>query len=302
MRRLLFLTLILSLLSSSAFAQGLNKVVFGPLEGDDAGVLAVHNGQDIEIEMWVRTDPDNPMPVIGLIHGLLSDDAIIAIRNGAEINPEYDMPNWEWIWIDGPFIHNPNDDYPIPVGYTCEMVFAIYSILGYPPPGDPLDTEGEWEYYGAFLMTCNTGVPIEETYYPFSMGWYPSSGRGTEWLWEDGGVIPEQSYCGLYFETGFCDYIPGDVNHNGAPMELIDVIAMLANYRGSAEPDYTCTCTEDPPFYDFPATADPNGNCTPNELNDVVMEIGAYRGETTPSGCPDCPGSEGLLLRENKQR
>jgi hypothetical protein len=299
MRRLMFLMLIVSFLSSSAFAQGLNKVVFGPLEGDDAGVLTVHNAEDIEIEMWVRTDPDNDTPLLGIIHGLLSEDQIIAVRNGVEINPEYDMPNWEMVGVDGPYIHNPNDDYPIPLGYTCEMQWAICAVFQW---CTDLDTQGEWEYYGSFLMTCNTGVPNEETYYPFSMGWYPSSGQGTEWSWEGGWCVPEQSYCGLYFEIDSCDYIPGDVNHNGAPMELIDVIAMLANYRGSAEPYYTCTCTEDPPFYNFAATADPNGNCTPNELNDVVMEIGAYRGETTPSGCPDCPGSEGLRMGHSRER
>jgi hypothetical protein len=284
----ILIALVIVLFGTVAFAQDLNKIVFGPLEGDEAGVLTVRNADDIEIEMWVRTDPDNPTPVIGIYHGLLSEDAIIAVRNGAVINPLYDMPNWESVWVDGPYIHNPNDNYPIPLGYTCEMQCALWCVFD--PCYNPLDTQGEWDYYGAFLMTCNTDVPIEDTYYPFSMGWYPQSGQGTEWAFEvppGGSVVPEQDYCGLYFETDACIYIPGDVNHNGEALEMADVLAMIAGYRGTMGPFYDCNCGVDR----FMATADPNGNCVANELSDVVIEMAAYRGLAEVSGCPDCPGS-----------
>ena len=90
-----------------------------------------------------------------------------------------------------------------------------------------------------------------------------------------------------------CDYIPGDCNYNGNPLELEDVIAMIGMYRGSLMPPYECYC---PPHGDnFTPTADPNGNCVANELGDVVMEIAAYRGLDTASGCADCPGSDRLL-------
>jgi hypothetical protein len=88
------------LTTSISTAQGLNKIVFGPLEGDEAAVLTVHNGEDIEIEMWVRTDPENPTPVVGLYHGLLSEDAIIAARNGVDIDPDYDVTSRAMICVD----------------------------------------------------------------------------------------------------------------------------------------------------------------------------------------------------------
>jgi hypothetical protein len=94
---------------------------------------------------------------------------------------------------------------------------------------------------------------------------------------------------------GDCVYIAGDVNNNGTPLELGDVVAMIGNYRGSAEPSYTCDCGVDPPGSEFAATADPNGNCVALELGDVVTEIGAYRGSAEASSCPDCPGSLRLL-------
>ncbi len=200
MNRVLFVSLFALFAASIASAQS-NKIVFGPLEGDNAGVLTVHNGEDIEIEMWVRTDPGNSAYIVGLAHGLMSEDAVIVLRNGAEIDPDYDMPNWESVWVDGPYIYNPDDDFPIPPGYTCEMQAALYTVFG--PEGDPLDTQGEWDYYGSFRMTCNTDVPIDDTYYPFSIGWYPHSGQGTTWSFETppgGSVVPEQDYCGLYFE------------------------------------------------------------------------------------------------------
>ncbi len=188
----------ISLGMSETSAQS-NKIVFGPLEGDEAGILTVHNGEAIGVELWVRTDPDNPTGICGMAHGLSSDDLIIGSRNGIDIEPEYDMPNWEATWVDGPFTHNPDDPFPIPQGFTCEVQIG-YSLWCSPF----MDTNGEWDLYGTWLMVTNTGVPIEQLYYPFAMGWYPHSGQGTSWSFEappGGSVVPEQDYCGLYFET-----------------------------------------------------------------------------------------------------
>lgn len=90
-----------------------------------------------------------------------------------------------------------------------------------------------------------------------------------------------------------CVYIPGDCDHNGTPLELGDVIAMIGMCRGIIDPSYTCICP--PHGEDFAATADPNGNCIALELGDVVTEIAAYRGTGSASGCTDCPGSGRLL-------
>ena len=89
-------------------------------------------------------------------------------------------------------------------------------------------------------------------------------------------------------EVSGCEYFPGDVNCNGIPAELMDVISMIGNYRGTVEHCYECPC---PPHGDnFAPNADPNGNCISDELPDVVAEIGIYRGTVEPAGCVDCPG------------
>ncbi len=277
-----------------------NKIVFGPLVGDEAGVLTVHNNQAIGVELWVRTDPDNPAVVTGVQHGLLSEDIIILERNGMDIEPQYESNYWQ-TFVDGPYSYDDPYEYefPIPPGWTCEMQWALRCDLP-PCDGEPMDTQGEWDLYGTWLMITNIEIPTEETYFPFQEGWYPHSGEGTHWSFEGGGgVYPEEDYCGLYFEQYICEYIPGDCDHNGFPIELTDVLAMIGFYRGTMRPDL-CECGDDPLMLYFAATADPNGNCAPNELLDVVTEIAAYRGTMTASGCPDCPGSEGLVIRENK--
>ncbi len=104
-------------------------------------------------------------------------------------------------------------------------------------------------------------------------------------------VNDRTSFIILRFINVRCDdtYIPGDCNRNGAPLELVDVIAMVGMYRGDILPGYTCNCPPHGNF--FTPHADPNGNCVAYELTDVVTEIGAYRDLAAVSGCPDCPGS-----------
>jgi hypothetical protein len=303
MKKLLLSTLVLIFSVAIASAQS-NKIVFGPLEGDTAAVLTVHNGEHIEIEMWIYIDIQNASCIVGLANGLLTEDAIIAERNGAVVDPYYDEPYWESVWVDGPFVNNPDDPFAVPEGYSCEILCALSTVFGSCDSIIHILPDTGWVYYGSFFMVCNENVPAGETYYPLSMGWYPHSGQGTSWSFmapPGGSVVPEQDYCGLYFdEITVCDYIPGDCDHNGVPLELADVSAMINSYRGIGEPPFQCDCGWDPLRPGFAATADPNGNCVPNELNDVVTEIGAYRGVAEVSGCPDCPGSDRLLIEQEK--
>jgi hypothetical protein len=125
---------------------------------------------------------------------------------------------------------------------------------------------------GSYSTDCTLGQPITGS--ASSDNYAVNSG-----FWAGQGAPP----------SGDCIYVPGDVNHNGTPLELGDVVAMIGNYRGTADPSYTCDCP--PHGAEFAATADPNGNCVALELGDVVTEIGAYRGTAEASGCSDCPGS-----------
>jgi len=206
MRKFLLLGLVVVFGFSLTSAQS-NRLVYGPLVGDDAGdILVINAGDAIEVEMWVRTDPGIDVPFVGVNHSLMTEDAVIAIRNGATWDPDYGRPNWEMTWIDGPFIHDDSDDFPIPEDHTSESAVALYSVTG-DPPGDPLDTGGEWDFYGTFTMVTNEDAEDGECN-PFSSGWYPHSQQGTNWSYETppgGSEDPEEDYA-----TVWINYLAAD--------------------------------------------------------------------------------------------
>lgn len=103
----------------------------------------------------------------------------------------------------------------------------------------------------------------------------------------------------VVMQSPLCTYFVGDCDHNGVPVELADVIAMIGMYSGAVDPYYTCDCT--PHGGDFAPGADPNGNCIAYELGDAITEIGAYRGSVEASGCEDCPGSLRLFRDRRDQ-
>ena len=201
MKRLRLLLLILIFSATIATAQS-NKIVFGPLEGDDAGMITVTNGQPYaELECWVRTDPDNPAQVYGVVHALMSEDEVILDLGGFFWDDYYEPPNWGQAYYDR-YVHNPDDAFPIPEGHTAVVTGGIYDVpqgLGF-----PLDTQGEWDYYGSFWMHINTGLEEDALYQPFSRGWYPFSNQSTNWAFEappGGSVVPEQSYADVWITS-----------------------------------------------------------------------------------------------------
>lgn len=103
----------------------------------------------------------------------------------------------------------------------------------------------------------------------------------------DVGISPGENVILNMIMSPTCHFIPGDCNHNGVPIELNDLIAMISMYRGDLDPAYVCDCP--PHGSDFAPEGDPNGNCVAVELADVVTEIAAYRGTADASGCVDCP-------------
>ncbi len=199
MRKFLLLGLVVVFAFSLASAQS-NRLVYGPLVGDDAGDILVDNAGDaIEVEMWVRTDPGNPAIFVGVNHSLMTEDAAIAVRDGVTRDAAYEEPNWENTWLDGPFIHDASDAFPIPEGYTSESAVALYVVFD-PPVGDPLDTQGEWDLYGFFSMVTNEDAE-DGDYNPFASGYYPHSGQGTSWSYEappGGSEQPEEDYATVW--------------------------------------------------------------------------------------------------------
>jgi hypothetical protein len=204
MRRLLLLGLVLAFAFSLASAD--NSVVFGPLEGENAGQIIAEGGDALDIEIWVRTDADIPAPFVGVNHSLMTDDEVISERDGATFDPAFANPMWDQTWVDGPYENDPGDPFPIPEGHTSESMVALYQVFG-EPEGDPLDTGGDWVFFGSFQVVCNT--PGDGDYEPFDAGWYPHSNQGTSWSYDNppgGSVTPDQDYASVHFgPTGIED-------------------------------------------------------------------------------------------------
>lgn len=198
MRKMLLLGLVVVFAFSLASAQS-NRLVYGPLVGNDAGEIDVVNAGDaFEVEMWVRTNPGNPVFIVGVNHSLMTEDALVSERNGVSRELAYDDPNWESVWLDGPYIHDASDPEPIPEGHTSQSAVALWVVFN-PPVGLPLDTGGDWVLYGSYSMV-SSGTSNGE-YHPFSSGWYPHSGEGTTWSFDappGGGVDPEEDYATVW--------------------------------------------------------------------------------------------------------
>jgi hypothetical protein len=131
-------------------------------------------------------------------------------------------------------------------------------------------------------------TPTDQQWGSLPMLWGPLLGFpdwGTPDTWTN-----DISFCINSAVGPECEYAVSDVNCNGVPFELADVIAMIAQYRGEVPVCYTCPC---PPHGDaFAPNADPNSNCVALELADVVAEIALYRGEIQAgTGCQDCPAT-----------
>jgi hypothetical protein len=89
---------------------------------------------------------------------------------------------------------------------------------------------------------------------------------------------------------GNCDYMPGDINNNGAA-NGIDVVFGVNYFKGSGTPPINCgspvgPCPQASPFY---AAGDVNGNCAFNGI-DITFFVNYLKG-IVPAllNCPTCP-------------
>jgi len=196
MKKLLLLALAACLPFSLAMAQP-NPANFHIVYGNaDGSVLSVGTDRDIEIQVWIATDPTpgNPDSVNFAHMPLASDNLIITARNGG-IFPGFGMG----LWDDKSFLPVDNNQ-PSP-GFTSQ------SVLGFAYLTDPRDgqnffyTLGAQQLAATFRMhTAANPALIGNTECPFIEGFNPANG-GTLWGMQDGvrGVNPTKSFGCLFF-------------------------------------------------------------------------------------------------------
>lgn len=267
----------------------------------DGGYIAagpVYSGEDNWEYFLLKIDPSGDVAWTQLYGRTYNPDeaySVLQTEDGGYIVTGL------WFWT---LKTDPSGDSLWAQYYGFGEIGCAYSIQqtndgGYIMGGyvDPLEGQDGAQFY--LVKTDPLGSIIWERAYGTELGW--DLGRSIRQT-DDGGYIMT-GWTDSFGEGGMdiwllrlspeyspCSYIPGDCDHNGIPLELSDVIAMIGMYRGTIDPAYTCDCP--PHGSDFAPDADPNGNCIAFELGDVVTEIAAYRGTTEASGCEDCPGQD----------
>lgn len=82
-----------------------------------------------------------------------------------------------------------------------------------------------------------------------------------------------------------CNYVPGDVNNNGA-FNGIDVSYSVGYFKGGLTPPYSCDCNSTTWY----VAGDVNGNCAFNGI-DVSYMVSYFKGGSAPIPCPACTPS-----------
>ena len=258
MKRLIFLSGLL--IYGSAFAQ-ITKLVFGPLEGNNAGVLRTYENAAVDVDLWIRTEPG--IKIVGFHIPLSSYDSVIQIDTLEESSLIDPLP-----WWDSKLFLSPNPD-PMIEGYTNHSILALkdFSPGEDPDSIDAINTRGEWWKIMSFKMTAESpgqfDIPFCDA---FVEGYHPDNGGLVLIDLEQGEMNRadyEVEFACLRFERFCGDYIMGDYNGNGS-VNTSDILAAYS-YLTTCSPSAAVMC-QCPPGRgeEFPPSFDLNNSCTFN--------------------------------------
>lgn len=259
MNRLLLIIPLVVILSIVAIAQEVS-LVFGSLDGDEAGYIYAYDYTIVDVEVWIKTEPG--IRIVGMHLPLSSRDEYIIDRNdGVFKNP---LRNWEMAEFTG-----INDD-PENDGYTNQSLLAACDN-----PNQGIETNGEWRkiayfrvsagstgYYGAYY--CNALIE----------GVLPDYGGITLADYDLGELDRSQyelDFACLQFVEFNVNYVLGDYTGSGV-FNIADVISAFSKLKtGYPEAYFLYEC---PPNSGnvWEIVFDLNNSCSFN-IADVVMAI-----------------------------
>ena len=278
-------TILAILIAYSASHAQLVEIVFGPLDGDNAGILYADTNQTIDVDLWMRTAPG--ISIIDFYIPLSSSDEYI--RGDSREGGEYCELLHTW---DIVYFFSPNPD-PLHSGYTNQSLLGEESVM-MPDCDNGIRTEGEWWWILSFRMTtvddAPTGVPLCDALI-----------EGAD-IYVEHAVLSEcligeldQSDVALDFACLWFDpcrsYVIGDFNGSGA-FNIADIVASFSKLKID-QPEAALICECPPESGDFWAiAADVNNSCSFN-VADIIAGFSKLKtGSPELVPCEQCPPEE----------
>ena len=279
------LTTILAILIAYApVSAQLVEIVFGPLDGDNAGILYARLEQTIDVDLWMRTAPGISIDAFHI--PLSSRDEYIRAdsREGGEYCELLHT-------LDDVVFLSPNPD-PVHSGYTNQSLMAIEFIE--PDCDNGIITEGEWWWIASFRMTtvgsAQSGIPLCDA---FIEGYDTDNADAALSDCYIGTLDPSDislDFACLWFVP--CDnYIVGDFNDSGQ-FNIADIVDSFSKLKID-QPEAALICECPPESGDFWAiAADVNNSCSFN-VADVIAGFSKLKtGSPALVPCEQCPPEE----------
>jgi hypothetical protein len=261
------------------------KLIFGPRDGDDAGILYADTNEVIELDLWIRTVPD--ICLVG-IHLPLSSNNLY-IQSDSRDSGEIFYPLSEWGEVA--FLP-PNDDITNP-GFVNQSLLAIEDLIGDPPDYNCMLLWNNWFKWASYRVTTTVNASYDTLICDaFIEGYDPDNGdfvlvdfyRGEM----DRSMYEVEFACLMFAESVCGQYIIGDFNNSG-DFNIADVTDSFSKLKtGSPEADLLCEC---PPESggQWAVAMDVNNSCMFN-IADVVTAYSKLKtGQPELIPCAYCP-------------
>ncbi|MEE9552762.1 MAG: hypothetical protein V3W18_00580 [candidate division Zixibacteria bacterium] len=283
MKNALILSLVMVIITGLATAQT-TKLIFGPRDGDNAGILEVGANEVFDLQLWIRTAPD--INIVGIHLPLSSNNLYVQSDFYVWGDVFYPLTLWESITYFNP-IDDPNND-----GHTVCSFMGVKDFPRDPFPEWGINTDGEWWLVANYRMTatdevgegayCNAFI---EGYHPYNEGFVLA-----DWLGEvlDRSMYELEFAC-LNINESVCGYyLPGDFNGNWE-FNVADIIASFSKLKtGSPESGFFCECPAGSGV-DWAVAMDVNNNCIFN-IADVIAAFSKLKtGSPELVPCEYCP-------------
>jgi hypothetical protein len=267
-------------------------MVFGPLDGDNAGILYADFDQTIDVDLWMRTAPG--ISIVGFHIPLSSRDEYI--DNDSREGGEYCELLHTW---DETFFFSPNPDVMHP-GYTNQSIMGIESAIMEDDCYNGIWTDGEWWWIASFTMTTvGSGPPGSPLCDAFIEGYRSDNQYTNMAVCVNGDNIHEIDHsdieldfaCLWFVESSCGDYVIGDYN-GSEEFNVADIVDSYSRLKtGLPEPASICECP--PESGDFWAVAaDVNNSCAFNVADIVDGYSFLKTGSPEPEACWMCPPGE----------